>query len=667
MSQKKKELKNYPSDLKKARLNTTKSGKLHFFIALALGIAALLLYSNTFKNDFVLDDSSAVQYNTFVKSGYKGIPKILTTEYRAGYWGAKGNLYRPLPLVVFAIICEQSKVNNPQPFHILNCIVFALTAVILYLLLLKLLKNLTFIYPLLITAIFVIHPIHTEVVANIKSLDELLSLFFCLCSCYATLKYAETTNSLYLFLLFVCYLLALASKEGAITFVLIFPAILFFFTSASKKVYYNATISFGVSALLYLSIRSYVLSHQTGMNYELQLVDNTIIAATNYGDRVASCFYNLGKYLLMSVYPHPLSIDYSYNQIPISNWTNTYTIMSFITYILLASLILFRWGKKEAWLFGLLFFAITISLYSNLFYIIGTNFGERLLYIPSLGICITAVLLIGKIIPVTLLKTKFTPHISPITIVLFTFVIMVGAIKTYSRNAEWKNLNTLCEKDIKSSPNSAHLNFWYGKGIADDLQDRKYIEQDRQKASDTAIAYFTRAIKIYPSFADAYGNRGKQYFNQNNFDQALSDYRDAVRFKVSITGVYSDLGVIYINRNNYDSAIYYFKKGITIDRNAIYLYRNLALAYQRNKQYDEAINNLMIALQIDNSQAIIYKDIAINNHISGNYSEAIKFYNDALKRIKPDEFQMKQDIEGNLKSIYLRQGDTELSKKNKTP
>ncbi|MBK9319544.1 MAG: hypothetical protein IPM91_12505 [Bacteroidetes bacterium] len=45
---------------------------------------------------------------------------------------------------------------------------------------------------LLTAALFAVHPIHTEVVANIKSLDEILAFLFCLLSLDLFLEYTKS-------------------------------------------------------------------------------------------------------------------------------------------------------------------------------------------------------------------------------------------------------------------------------------------------------------------------------------------------------------------------------------------------------------------------------------------------------------------------------------------
>lgn len=49
--------------------------------------------------------------------------------------------------------------------------------------------------PFLTALLFIAHPVHTEVVANIKSRDEILSLLFSIVACIYFLKFIDEEKS----------------------------------------------------------------------------------------------------------------------------------------------------------------------------------------------------------------------------------------------------------------------------------------------------------------------------------------------------------------------------------------------------------------------------------------------------------------------------------------
>src|SRR5256885_1682485 len=138
---------------------------------------SLLLYLNTITHGYVLDDDTVIQKNSIVTKGIKAIPEIMTTPYRKGAWERQESLYRPLSLIVFATEWQLAP-KHPFLGHLVNILLYALTIFLLYKLLRRWLRQKHPLIVLAITLLFAVHPLHTEVVANIKSLDEILCLLF---------------------------------------------------------------------------------------------------------------------------------------------------------------------------------------------------------------------------------------------------------------------------------------------------------------------------------------------------------------------------------------------------------------------------------------------------------------------------------------------------------
>ena len=71
--------------------------------------------------------------------------------------------------------------------------------------------------------LFIAHPLHVEVVANIKGRDELIALLGEAGTLYYSFKYLEKNKFKYLVYSFLCFFLGILSKESVITFLAIFP------------------------------------------------------------------------------------------------------------------------------------------------------------------------------------------------------------------------------------------------------------------------------------------------------------------------------------------------------------------------------------------------------------------------------------------------------------
>src|SRR6185437_14769362 len=144
-----------------------KGWSLNFKLALLLGVFSILVYANTIRNGYVLDDSSVITENTIVVKGISAIPELLTTPYRRGFFVTSNDLYRPLSLVMLAVEYEFFGMN-PAPNHFINTLFFAGCVILLFFFLDKLFERKRTAVAFIAALLFAAHPIHTEVVANIK-------------------------------------------------------------------------------------------------------------------------------------------------------------------------------------------------------------------------------------------------------------------------------------------------------------------------------------------------------------------------------------------------------------------------------------------------------------------------------------------------------------------
>lgn len=595
-------------------------------LGLFIAFVAFVIYANTFGNDFILDDSNAITENHFVKQGVSSIPDILTTEYRAGYWQARGNLYRPVSLVMFAIEWQLFP-NNPFPGHLINVLVYALSALLLFRLLCRLLPGWSILVPALITLLFVVHPIHTEVVANIKSRDELMSFMFMLISIHLILDQLESKRKRGLLLAGFSFFLAMMSKEGVITMLAAIPLLLFFFTKAKKQQIVRATASLGIGAAVYLLIRAAVLSAQTGEHYDLLLIDNFLVGAQSFSEKTATAFKVLGKYLWMLFYPHPLSIDYAYNQIPIVNWANWKPIVSLLVYLGLAGIVLWRYKKKELWVYGIAFYLIAISLYSNLVLTIGSGFGERFLFLPSLGFCMAVVGLLALLTRSRLQDPKLNLANSLKAGKLLVLILLpffaAGAAMTVNRNTAWKDHYTIYETDVQHTPNSARLHYWYGNEIMKEKALKAPTREEKMKYLDLAIAQYNEALRIHPEYGDAYGQRGLAWYRKGDRQRAAADYQEAINRKVGSWKVYNNMGVIY----------------------------------GEQARYPEALQQFQYALKVDHRFPLPYKNIGATYLLMGDIDNALKYLHEGLKYITETDTDVQLQIYTYLADCYNRKGD----------
>lgn len=114
--------------------------------------------------------------------------------------------------------------------HFNNIWTFALGCMFLYLVFSRYFFRTNQDLAFLAALLFTMHPIHSEAIANVKSRDEIFSLIFLSLTFFYTFKYLETKKNLDLFWSSLMFLLALLSKEYAVTLLILVPLAVYTFT-----------------------------------------------------------------------------------------------------------------------------------------------------------------------------------------------------------------------------------------------------------------------------------------------------------------------------------------------------------------------------------------------------------------------------------------------------
>ncbi|WP_343632060.1 tetratricopeptide repeat protein [Fluviicola sp.] len=575
-----------------------------------LSIGAFLLFVPTIQYGFVLDDVAVIENNRFVQEGFGGISDLFSTFYWKGFWDANAGLYRPLSMVMFAIEWAISP-NNPAIHHFVNVLLYALTIGLLFKLLLKILPDYSVWVSFAITFVFMLHPSHTEVVANIKSRDEILCFFFFLLTFLSLLKSSGKPMDLVktALLFFACLL----SKEAGVMYLPVLGLYFWMVKKESIVPVLKKLLPLILVAGAWLILHQAVIHADPTPPIQYTYHDNSLVACES-GSRVATGVGILGRYLLETVAPFSLSYDYSYNQVPCLNFTSLPVISTLLVVILLALTVVKTRKSKPEIAFGILFFLISIALVTNIFSLIGTTYANRLIYAPSLGIIISLVLIIFS-----LFKAQQTEKWLTVPVAIFLLMGMIFGVKTIQRNKAWESNTTLFTADLENSPNSARVQFNYGvvvmnaagedstankqqlqlaassfkKAIAiDSLDANSYTNLGvacyRLNQFEQSVFYSQKAISINPHDTLPYGNLGDAYFALKDYDNAGKALKTVIQSKDATIGHFKRYGVSQFNLKRYKEAIAGFKKGLEKFPDDVEMASNLGSAYGAAADYINA-------------------------------------------------------------------------------
>lgn len=592
------------------------------FKSLLIVAVAIISYGLSVFNNYALDDFIVLVKNHFTQQGFAGIWNILSKDTFAGMTDQNisvltGGRYRPLSLVTFAI--EQEFFHgNVFISHLINVLLYAITGIVLYNFLKKLqapsLKDSWLQISFFTSVLFMALPAHSESVLNIKGRDDLMCLLFFLLSAMQIFRYLQTSEIKNLILAGVLFFLSLLSKESAITFVAVIPLLLFIFSNTSKQKIINTTLVYAVLAGLFILIRFMVTAGNHGIVNE-DILNNPFIHATST-QKFATIFYTWLMYLKLLILPIHLSYDYNFNHIPLTNFFDPFVLISIVIHVVLFFTALLLLKRKSIFSFAILFYLITFSIVSNLFFNIGTPFADRFIFTPSIGFCLGVVALIFSIRKIKNDEKNQKIFQNGIS-VLFSVVILLFVIRNINRCDDWKDNNTLFIHDAGETQNSAKVQL--NAGIAYINLAEEKPDDKKNELLENAFIHLQKGISIYPDYVDGYINMGVAYFRKGDIEHAEVWWNKAKTLKPSEKKVRECELVL---------SAHYFQQGL---KSGI------------EKKLPESINSLLHSLKYDSLNSDILFNLGGAYYTISKPDSAAYYWTQTLK-INPDHQEAKKGM-----------------------
>jgi tetratricopeptide (TPR) repeat protein len=611
------------------RISTLDNKKLAIFLFLI----ASILYLPTITFDYALDDGLIITNNKFTQQGIKGTKDIFTHDAFEGTLGegaqyVAGGRYRPFTQFIFAI---QKELFGFHPWigHLTNILSYALLMVILFLTIKALLSFPPFnkenakLIAFLATVLYLFHPIHTEAVCNIKSLDEIFSMLGSLGAISLLLSYHNKPKIYKLFLSGFIFFIALLSKENALTWIGVWLFwLIFTHKSFSKKYIINSFIVLLIPAALFIFIRSQVLGAFLNTEIPKELLNNPFINSTKT-EEIATVLFTWLIYFKLLIFPHPLTHDYYPNQIPILNFGDFRVWLAIIMVLAIIYILIKSWKKRPIIAFAILMFIANFSMVSNLLFNVGTFMNERFVFSASAGFTLA----------VGWLFTKWGERSPKWAMYVLIAILVLFGVKTVSRSFAWKDNLTLFTTDAKISRNRSRVNAAAAETLVT-VAEKTSDPIQKQKMLEDALFYINRTKYIDSAYYAICDISGRIYFAMKNYEMALESYMDCIN-KNENQITYNNIYAVGVNAFN-DTAVHVAHKAFKFltekfPDNADYLY-HLSLSYRYMEQFDSAIIALKKVINIDSCHSEAFNQLGeIYSRFLGDFYSGENYFKQALK------------------------------------
>ncbi|MEI7818089.1 MAG: tetratricopeptide repeat protein [Desulfuromonadales bacterium] len=538
-----------------------------------------MLYVQTFSGTWAMDDYSVIVNNTDIRS----IGNFLV------------NTFPGRPLREISYLFDYALFGlDPWGYHFQNIFWHALNCWLVYLVAIKL--NLSVKVAWLSSLLFLVHPIHVEVVANSSHRKDSLALAFLLMALLSYIKIFEQKSTLHRWMWLVCSLIlwitAFFAKGNSLVFPIIAMAYEYALVPEDKRLivrWKQMVPVLCISSLVGLVPWYFYIS--TLPSFKI-----AIIGAFAKTENLA--VFSLTAYILMLLksvvfmflkllVPLNLSMEYIYT-VPVS----------FLDFWVLSSLILipavcfftYKWKKTSPTLFFLLTFAVILWLpTANIVWHFSYFAADRYMYAPSAGLCILAVLISEQ----TFIAVR------RYVIFLWLFIFCLCATLSWKQASIWNSEMTLYSNMLKISPRSLEAmvglsnayfmvkNYDISAQYARQAIERDFTDfrplitlgsiYDEQGKSDLAIELFKTALIFRPDHFQTHTNLGVAYERANNLQEAESALNKALEINSNHIPAWFNLGVVRYRKNDRHGAKLAFSEVIQRDASHLDALTNLSV------------------------------------------------------------------------------------------
>jgi len=601
-------------------MNITIRKKEIILLFFLLAVTAII-YAPASKNKFNnWDDFSYITHNPNIELTKENVNKSFTA-------GEPHGMYAPLTALSLSVTNHFYQLK-PKPYILTN-LVFHLCNVLLLFVFLSMISSRPFV-PVLVAALFAIHPANAEVVAYAAGRRDVLYVFFYLlcmiCYTRSVLGKKNKPSLLFYILSVVFAILSLLSKGQAVTITAILLIIdLFLGKKINDKSIWINKLPFLLPTIFVTYKIFHAPLHAVGSFPAMSFLEHINIDVVTPFQHVIYACTMFAQYVIKSIIPYHLSLIHSYPTengyyaIPNIYYFYTLLFVCFAYFFIRLTIKIFSKSTIQkgvnrdkvtnslVW-FGVMFFSINMVMLLQIIRNSYSIMNDHYMYFASIG-----VLFVVSEITIKQLQKKHRT----ILVIGLVFYFMFLSYLTTERVGVFKNAITVWSDVIKKYPEE--YTAYYNRGL----------EYNEQENYDKALIDFNMTVRLNPGYAKARMYRAIIIDRRGNHLEALNDLNIAISLDSTHALFFLNRGCVLQNLGKFSESINDLNKAISLKPSYDLAFINRAMDKVALKDYPGAIVDCDSAIAIKQHPRY-YHIRAVSKKMLGNYDRAIVDLNESI-------------------------------------
>ncbi len=572
---------------------------------IAIGIFVNL---NSFQGAFILDDA----------------PRIVENQSIRGLW-PPGEVIEgsSRPLVRYSLALNYAIGRlNPFGYHLFNLIVHLLAGLFLFgivrrtLLLERFQARYGRVAPWLALSaalLWLVHPLQTNSVTYIIQRSESMMGLFYFLTLYCFIRGATSSRGRgWLAAAVIASALGMLSKAVMATApitVLLYDLIILKqpFTAALRQ---RRWFYLGLAATWIILAVLLCLPHESRgtAGFDLEKVSPREYALSQPGVVL--------HYLRLSLWPHPLVLDYQW---PVARGARQILPQT----VLILALLLFAVGasfrRSPLGFVGLCFFLFLLPT-SSFIPLKDLAFEHR----TYLSLAAVAVLVVIGVYEALL--RSFRGRDRAVRVAGFGLLVLAVAILgnlTIKRNGDYSSPIMMWRDLLGKRPNNSRAHNNLGAALG---REGRYQE---------GLLQLREAIRISPEYAEAYNNFGSILAEVGKLRKAIIYFKKALEIRPEYVDALNNLAHTLSRMGKYEGTVIFYRESLQLRPDQPVAHNNLGIALAKRGEDEEALIHFRQAAWLKPDYAEAYYNLGISLEEAGKFEEALAAYSGAL-RSNPD-------------------------------